>query len=431
MRDVNERDIGKMLAMKRYAKLNVTQIAKELKFSRPTIRKWTARGEDGDEIAVVPRVPNKTHVKKVKLRRSRLAAIATEIESWQRVTNKNRIYKTKRKYRIVQVVKYPSAADMAGAMLRRHKTKMSPATVRRDLVAMNFRLRARGSVPAMTPEHKNERVVFCKWAKTLPDAVLHKWVFSDEKWFNSNDHTSNYQWVAPGQKPLPKWRSQSAPKVMLFGAMTVGAWKMIGLPHWDDMLQDELLEKQTAAAVAKAAWDALPKKEQTKRNNAKAAAVRSLADKQLARKIDRAKRGLPPAKIAIAKQDKVPRALTTPRYIEHCVRPCLPLLTRPGRQFMQDNAGPHLNDAQLEELGITGIGMKWPSKSPDLNPIENLWAIMQRKVSQRGPHSAAELSQFAVEELDTLGPQVVDNLVKSFRRRCEECIKRRGECVKF
>jgi transposase len=53
---------------------------------------------------------------------------------------------------------------------------------------------------------------------------------------------------------------------------------------------------------------------------------------------------------------------------------------------MQDNAPVHtarIIKALLEELGINI--MVWPPYSPDLNPIENLWAIMKVKIYQLYP----------------------------------------------
>ena len=40
----------------------------------------------------------------------------------------------------------------------------------------------------------------------------------------------------------------------------------------------------------------------------------------------------------------------------------------------------------------------WPSNSPDLNPIENLWAIVKRNVELRLPKNISELEQFMIEE---------------------------------
>ena len=38
--------------------------------------------------------------------------------------------------------------------------------------------------------------------------------------------------------------------------------------------------------------------------------------------------------------------------------------------------------------------MDWPSNSPDLNPIENLWNIVERRM----PKNCGELKQFMEEE---------------------------------
>ena len=38
----------------------------------------------------------------------------------------------------------------------------------------------------------------------------------------------------------------------------------------------------------------------------------------------------------------------------------------------------------------------WPAKSPDLNPIERIWALMKRSVRFKGPSSFRELRRAAV-----------------------------------
>ena len=42
--------------------------------------------------------------------------------------------------------------------------------------------------------------------------------------------------------------------------------------------------------------------------------------------------------------------------------------------------------------------MEWPSQSPDLNPIENLWYDLKIAVHQRNPSNLKELEQFCLEE---------------------------------
>ena len=60
--------------------------------------------------------------------------------------------------------------------------------------------------------------------------------------------------------------------------------------------------------------------------------------------------------------------------------------------FMQDNAPYHEAKTVLSFLEEKGIAvMKWPSQSPDMNPIENAWKIIREKAENRNPKNIDDL----------------------------------------
>jgi len=117
--------------------------------------------------------------------------------------------------------------------------------------------------------------------------------------------------------------------------------------------------------------------------------------------------------------------------LQRVVVPTVNKLREEGRTpvFMQDGARPHTAHANLEYLGSKGIVLleNWPARSPELNPIENLWAYIQRKVSDRGPENQEDLREMVQEEWDAIPQALIDEYVLSFQQRLSECRQRKGQ----
>ena len=65
--------------------------------------------------------------------------------------------------------------------------------------------------------------------------------------------------------------------------------------------------------------------------------------------------------------------------------------------------------------------MEWPAQSPDLNPIEHLWNILQCKLNkyEEPPKGVYELRDRVAEEWNKITPEECQNLIESLPRRLE------------
>jgi transposase len=122
--------------------------------------------------------------------------------------------------------------------------------------------------------------------------------------------------------------------------------------------------------------------------------------------------------------------LTAQRYVEEILQPhAIPFLEEhPAVDILQqDNARAHAARLTRDFLDDQDIRvMAWPPYSPDLNPIENLWDHLGRRVAAREPHNRASLIQILLEEWEAIPQDQIRTLIQSMRSRCRECVDQRG-----
>lgn len=103
--------------------------------------------------------------------------------------------------------------------------------------------------------------------------------------------------------------------------------------------------------------------------------------------------------------------------------------------IMQDNAPIHKAKSTMQWLSLHDlIMMDWPASSPDLNPIENIWAIIKYRVRQRmngGPHTHAALVEAVQAEWDALEQDEIDRVIFSMERRVDALLLARGGPVRW
>lgn len=90
-------------------------------------------------------------------------------------------------------------------------------------------------------------------------------------------------------------------------------------------------------------------------------------------------------------------------------------------RFLQDNAGPHtakITQAFLADNNIRTV--IHPPYSPDLNPIELIWAYLKHKVMDRVYDNLDEVLDRVVEEWEAIPKSMLNNLIDAHCERVQE-----------
>ena len=100
--------------------------------------------------------------------------------------------------------------------------------------------------------------------------------------------------------------------------------------------------------------------------------------------------------------------------------------------FQQDNDPKHTaNNVKNYLKNKKLVVLSWPAQSPDLNPIENLWNILDHGIKTRTPKNEEELFQILQNQWKNISGELLQSLVESMPRRCKAVIKSRGFTTKY
>jgi transposase len=104
--------------------------------------------------------------------------------------------------------------------------------------------------------------------------------------------------------------------------------------------------------------------------------------------------------------------------------------------FVQDGAPAHTANETLTLLNrnFSSVWSKglWPGNSPDLNPVEHLWSILQDSVFiSPKPSNRDELVERINDAWRNIPFQHIRNLIYSFPRRILSCMEKHGGRTKY
>jgi DDE superfamily endonuclease/Transposase len=95
--------------------------------------------------------------------------------------------------------------------------------------------------------------------------------------------------------------------------------------------------------------------------------------------------------------------------------------------FLEDNDPKHSSRQVQTWLFSHGVQcIDFPPHSPDLNPIENLWNDLKRRVEKHNPRNVEELQRHLHTEWHRTSKRFLAKLSDSMPRRCKAVVQRKG-----
>ena len=109
--------------------------------------------------------------------------------------------------------------------------------------------------------------------------------------------------------------------------------------------------------------------------------------------------------------------------------------------FQQDNDPKHTSRDVKRDLKnhLPNRVLPWPSYSPDLNPIENVWSTLKKNIEKKIKKMVAQKKKISNEtfinvireEWDNLDNSIIINCINSMQNRIQACIDANGGHTKY
>jgi transposase len=132
--------------------------------------------------------------------------------------------------------------------------------------------------------------------------------------------------------------------------------------------------------------------------------------------------------------------LNAEKYIELLKKHLIPFINELKKDnnneiiFQEDNAPCHIAiKTQNWKIKNDINCLPWPAQSPDLNPIENLWSELKRRINKHEIKlkNKKELFDLLKEEWYKINPNIINKLIESMPCRVTAVLKNKGNPTRY
>lgn len=119
-------------------------------------------------------------------------------------------------------------------------------------------------------------------------------------------------------------------------------------------------------------------------------------------------------------------------FIESCVLPHIRALLGNDFELQQDNCSTHVSKHSLKRFKKSKVELlPWVPRSPDLDIIENVWAMLSHVIYDGRQYSSKDelwrAIDAAVADLNAHKQDLLNDLFASIPERLLECVDRKGD----